>query len=158
MINVVIGQSGIGKTTFVKNRWGQGKFEIKYDQPVPYTLFESGVLLGKYNVGIRTEGTDTLSYSAIPKILDTIDALYPLYNIGVEGDRINNSRFFQHLISKNYSVKLYFLDGDLSISYKRLRNAGSNISESFIKTTKTKSSNNFLKYGGFFKGVRICVE
>ncbi|MDE6940956.1 MAG: hypothetical protein K2P40_08460 [Lachnospiraceae bacterium] len=68
MFYIVIGQSGSGKTTFVKTRFLTERVKIIEDI-IPYSVCENGIIaLGRYNIGKRTEGTDTLSYNAKDKI------------------------------------------------------------------------------------------
>jgi len=159
MIHIVIGQSGCGKTTFVKRHFGLGADVAPQEGgPVAWTLVGNMAFIGKYGIGIRTEGTDTLSYTALPKILQLIDQLYPDREIVVEGDRINSPKFFNHLLAKGYRAKLYLLYCELDTSLARLRKGGSKISPAWVKTTRTKSFNNFAKYGSFFQGVKICLD
>lgn len=151
MIYIVIGQSGSGKTTFVKQRWLAGDSQI-VEGHVPYTLCEGRALIGKYDVGLRTEGTDTLPYNALPRILKQIDHLYPHMDIVLEGDRINNRRLFEHILRRGYAAKLYLLRCPLTTSMKRLRAAGSKITPTFVKATRTKSERNFLRYAAAMNG------
>ena len=153
MIRVIIGPSGAGKTTLAL-KWRGASPAVPYQDIVACTQYgKDRIFIGKYETGERCQGTDTLSYSAIPKILEQIDKLYPLFPLIVaEGDRINNPRFFQHLLMKRYQVELYHLDVPLEVSMERLREAGSKITETFVKTTGTKARNNFTKYRTFFNG------
>jgi len=156
VIYIVIGQSGAGKTTFVKERFIKGDTMIVNDI-VPCTISKGVVLIGKYNVGLRTEGTDCLPYNALGKIEKQVEKL----NKGVvvvEGDRINNNEFFNFLINKRLEGKLYLITCSVETSIKRLRNAGSKITEKFVRATRTKSINNFIKYRYFFDGEEICTD
>jgi len=155
VIYIVIGQSGSGKTTFVKERFITGDTVIINDI-VPCTVCKDIILIGKYNVGLRTEGTDCLPYNYLGKIEQQIEKLGKR-TIVVEGDRINNSKFFEFLINKGIEGKLYLLVCPVEVSIKRLRGAGSKITEKFVRTTRTKSINNFIKYRYFFDGEEICT-
>lgn len=91
MIFVVIGQSGAGKTTFVKGKFLSGELRI-VDDVVPYTTNGKICAIGKYGIGRRTEGTDTLPYNSDAKIRELIKKLHSDgENVLIEGDRINNS-------------------------------------------------------------------
>lgn len=148
MIHIIIGQSGCGKTTFAKKKFAGDNPPIPQEGgPVPWTLYGEVAFIGKYGIGIRTEGTDTLSYNALPKILKLIDELYPKRDIVVEGDRINNGKFFKHIIAKGYNAKVYLLRCSLETSLKRLRAGGSKITPAWVRSTSTKSYNNFRIYG-----------
>lgn len=152
MIIVVIGQSGSGKTTFVKDNFLQGELKIITDI-VPYTTNGEFCAVGKYGIGIRTEGTDTLPYNSGDKIRELVRKLHNAgENILLEGDRINNHATFEFLSSLNADVKLYLVTCSLETSLTRLKAACSKITASFVKGTKTRSRNNFLQYGKRFNG------
>lgn len=158
MVIVVIGQSGSGKTTFVKKNFLQGECKTVEDI-VPYTTNGEYCVIGKYFVGIRTEGTDTLSYSAGDKIRALTQKLVENnHNVVLEGDRINNRATFAFLSLLHVPVKLYLINCKLETSVRRLWAAGSKITLPFLKTTKTKSRNNFLKWGKRFNGEVVNTD
>jgi predicted ABC-type ATPase len=147
-ITVLIGSAGSGKTTWVLEHYKPVKTRIDL---VPITDTEQGaVLVGDYTKNRRELGTDTISYNALDKIIKEIEKLdnngIPVV---VEGDRINNQRFFEFLKTRK-NVKLYLVLTDLKTASLRLKRAESKISHSFLKTTYTKSIKNFAKYRGFF--------
>jgi len=114
--------------------------------------------IGYYGVGKRTEGTDTLPYNALPKILKAIDELQAKDYVDAiicEGDRINNRRFFDHILAKGYEAKLWLVEAPISISMARLQRAGSKITETFVKGTRTKSANMYALYGRFLHGTKV---
>lgn len=152
MIIVVIGQSGAGKTTFAKNNFLQGDFKI-IDDIVPYTTNGEYCAIGKYGIDKRTEGTDTLPYNSGNKIRKLISLLNSEgKNILIEGDRINNQATFEFLRTLDTKIKLYLILCPLETSIERLRKSGSKITPKFVKGTKTKSLNNFIKYRDYFNG------
>lgn len=59
MFYIIIGQSGGGKTTFTREHFLKEPCEI-YEDIIPLTRSGDIVALGKYGIGKRTEGTDTL--------------------------------------------------------------------------------------------------
>lgn len=152
MIIVVIGQSGSGKTTFAKNNFLRGELEIVPDI-VPYTTNGFFFGVGKYGIGIRTEGTDTLPYNSGGRIRELVKKLHAEgRNVLLEGDRINNRATFDFLTTLAADVKLYLMTCSLETSLARLKAAGSSITPPFVKGTKTRSMNNFLQYGVRFNG------
>lgn len=158
MIIVVIGQSGAGKTTFVKSNFLQGECEI-IDDIVPYTTNGKYCVIGKYFVGRRTEGTDTLSYSAQEKIRNLVQKLVKEgKDIVMEGDRINNKATLAYISMLKVPVKMYLVTCSLETSIKRLRAAGSKITEPFLKTTRTKSHNNYAKWSKRFNGEVVVTD
>ncbi len=158
MIVVIIGQSGGGKTSFAKTQFLQGELKIVNDI-VPYTTNGRICAVGKYGIGKRTEGTDTLPYNSGAKIRQLITKLHSEgKNILIEGDRINNRAMFEFLRKLNADVKLYLVTCSLETSINRLRAAGSKITLKFVKATKTKSKNNFLQWAEYFNGEVITND
>jgi len=152
MIFIIIGQSGSGKTTFVRKRFLTGGLSIVEDI-VPYTTNGEYCAIGKYGIGIRTEGTDTLSYDAGEKIRRQIRKLLDEgKDVVIEGDRINNRATFATIALMNVPAKLFLVVCSLETSLQRLRAAGSKITPTFVKATKTRSRNNFLKWRKRFDG------
>lgn len=158
MIYIVIGQSGSGKTTFVKKHFLNGKTQIIEDE-IPYTICGNIAAIGRYNIKKRTEGTDTLSYNSQNKIKSVLCKLIKKgYDIIMEGDRINTSDMFDYVKGLGQEVKLFLVKCSILTSMERLQKAGSTISISFIKATKTKSNKNFIKYAVIFHGEIIDTE
>ena len=158
MIYIIIGQSGSGKTSFVYQRFLTGELSIVEDI-VPYTTNGKYCAIGKYGIGIRTEGTDTLAYNAGEKIRQQIEKLAAEgKDIILEGDRINNRATFASIALLKVPAKLFLINCSLSASMKRLRAVGSEITETFVKATKTRSINNFLKWRRRFDGEVIKNE
>lgn len=157
MFYIIIGQSGSGKTTFVKTNFLSGSTKIVEDI-IPYSVCENGnIALGRYGIGKRTEGTDTLSYSAKEKIKKQLRKLRG-NNVVLEGDRINNREIFDFIATLGVDIKLYLITCSLKTSMRRLRAAGSTISLPFVKTTRTKSKRMFLEYGQRFNGEVINTD
>ena len=115
------------------------------------------IALGRYGIGKRTEGTDTLAYNSKQKIKKTLRKLKDR-DIVLEGDRINNREMFDFISGLGVDVKLYLITCSLGTSIKRLRAAGSTITPTFVKTTKTKSKKMFLEYGTRFHGEVINTD
>lgn len=159
MFYIIIGQSGAGKTTFAKTRFLLEPYYPK-EGIIPYTKCYNGILaLGKYGIGKRTEGTDTLPYNAKDKIKAQLKVFAQQgADVLLEGDRINNRETLNYIAALGVPVKMYLITCSLQTSMKRLRAAGSKISVKFVKTTKTKSKNIFLEYGSRFDGEIINTD
>lgn len=157
MIYIVIGQSGAGKTTFAKRKFMSGKIEIRKDI-VPITVCDNGVTaIGKYGIGIRTEGTDTTQRNAKNSIKKQIKRLKDK-DLLLEGDRITSREIFEFIASIGTQVKMYLVTCSVQTSIRRLRAAGSAISPAFVKYTKTKSKKLFLEYRKRFHGEIVDTE
>lgn len=154
MIYVVIGQSGSGKTTFVKKRFLNGPLESldKRQYPIPVTKCGEIYAIGRYGIGIRTEGTDaTDKMNGLPKIIQTVRKLVAEgKDVVMEGDRCNNDIMFSFLATLEVPVHLYLTTCSIATSLTRLRAAGSGITDKFVKCTRTKARNRFLKWGSRF--------
>jgi len=134
---IVIGQSAAGKTTFVKNTFLTAG-ENKTENGVKYFTFGKNLALGHYFINKRCEGTDTMSYSILPKAISFIESKKDLYDTFLaEGDRINCRRFFDFVKSLNVPCDVYLLSCSLEESLKRRGDD----SKTFVKTTITKSLN-----------------
>lgn len=158
MIYIIIGQSGSGKTTFTKNRFLTGQTTIVEDE-IPYTLCGNTAALGRYNIGKRTEGTDTLSYNSQAKIKNLLPRLIKQgFDVVMEGDRINTPDMFNYIRSLGEDVKLYLVKCSILTSMERLQAAGSTITITFVKATKTKAKRNFIRFAKIFNGEIIDTE
>ena len=159
MFYIVIGQSGAGKTTFVKSHLLREPYTLTEDV-VPLTADADGrVALGRYGIGKRTEGTDTLPYNAKDRIKKQLSRLAAEgKTVVLEGDRINNSEIFDHVLRLGGGAKLYLVTCKLHNSMKRLRAAGSTISPTFVKGTRTKAKHMFLAYASRMHGEIINTD
>jgi hypothetical protein len=132
--------------------------KIVEGEEIAYTRFKNGIIaLGKYGIGKRTEGTDTLPYNAKDRI-KTFLKKHKDKDILLEGDRINNREIFEFISSLGVETKLYLITCSLKTSMERLRAAGSTITPAFVKTTKTKSKRMFLEYAKRFHGEVINTD
>lgn len=153
MFYIVIGQSGAGKTTFVNQKFLKEPLILKKDE-IYYTVSANGfIALGKYGTGNRTDGTDTLSYSAKEAIKRQLRK-FAIQNADVvlEGDRINNRDIMEFVSRLGVKTKMYLVTCKPQTSMERLRTAGSTITPKFVKATRTKSKNIYLEYASRFDG------
>lgn len=128
------------------------------DSYIAYTKDANGLLaLGKYGIGKRTEGTDTLPYNAKANIKRFLRENSDK-DILIEGDRINNREIFDFIAALGVEVKLYIVVCSLKTSMERLRAAGSTITPKFVKATKTKSKRIYLEYARRFNGEVIRTD
>lgn len=139
-IIIVIGQSASGKSTYVKNNFIKEPPAL-IETPLKHTVSGTTMLLGDYLVNRRCVGTDTLSYNVLDKIIELVKDGVGKYEVIVaEGDRINNSKFFEEVSKLMIPTTLYVFSCSVEESMKRLSKEGSSIKEPFVKTTKTKSN------------------
>ena len=100
-------------------------------------------ILGKYEGEGTFSGTDRLSMAVAPKAIEWINTK-PNETIYGEGDRLNNKAFFEAAGDDLTIIHLTVPDTVREYRYK-LR--GSDQSEKFIQTTKTKVQNIIDQFG-----------
>jgi DNA repair photolyase len=149
---VVVGQSASGKTTYAKQNFIKEGGENKRIDDVKLYQNGSTIALGNYYIGKRCEGTDTLPYNIIDKVVKLLPKL-DCETLVVEGDRINCKKFYDAVSELNVPVDVYYLKCSIELSLER---RGDN-SEKFVKTTATKSLNMF-EYCKTKNYNCICVE
>lgn len=138
---LVIGQSASGKSTFVIKKFMKDS-AILIEKPFKHTIVGMTCLLGDYLADKRCVGTDTLSMSIINDLIKFVQDNKDNFDILIaEGDRINNSKFFNFISTLNIPVTLHVFSCSLKESMERRKQTGSNSSETFVKTTITKSNN-----------------
>ena len=144
---IVIGQSASGKTTYIRNNFLKDYSNVEFiDKPFKLTNLvrakQKYLLLGHHKGEKRCEGSDELSMAILPQLIEFVKENVNNYDIMIfDGDRINNKKFFEFIASLNISTDLYILKCSLQESIDRRVKTGSKPSETFVKTTITKSNN-----------------
>jgi len=155
----LIGLPGTGKSTVMKefmSRTG-GWYN---DRPVD--LLDSHVsgnirVLGKYEEGETFSGTDRLSMAVSPKAVEFVSTKPNEFIVG-EGDRLNNKGFFSACGDDLTIIHLTVAD---TTRDKRYKERGSDQSEKFIQTVRTKVNNIIEEFGPratLFGEEAGCVE
>ena len=157
---IVIGQSASGKTTYIRKNYIEDYEKGFIDKPFKMTRLlrrtEKWLLLGHHQGEKRCEGSDELSMAILPQLIEFVKTHINDYDVMVfDGDRINNEKFFRFVADLNKPVELYVLTCSLQTSIKRREEAGSKPSETFVKTTITKSNN--MKRLGIQLGFKVEV-
>jgi broad-specificity NMP kinase len=143
----IIGVPGVGKTTLMKeimNRYEGWKEERVTD------LLDSHVagnvrVLGKYEEGEVFAGTDKLSMAVAPKAIDWVRTK-PNEKIIAEGDRLNSKTFFKE-VQQHLDLTIIHLTASDDERQRRFKERGSDQSEKFLQTTKTKCENVLEEFG-----------
>lgn len=140
----LIGLPGSGKSTVMK------KFMEKYEWKVerPIDLLDSHVsdklrVLGKYEEGETFSGTDRLSMAVSPKAVEYVESKPDEIIIG-EGDRLNNKGFFSACGDDLTILHLVVSDEERQ---RRYEERGSDQSQKFIQTVRTKIENIVEEFG-----------
>lgn len=140
----LIGMPGCGKSTVMKTLMGRiGEF--KTDRPID--LLDSHVhsnvrILGKYEEGETFSGTDRLSMAVSPKAVEYFSTNPDEIVVG-EGDRLNNKKFFD-VFEDKVIIHLTVSDEERQ---RRYQERGSDQSDKFIQTVRTKCNNILEEYG-----------
>lgn len=141
----IVGIPGTGKSTIVKQF--MANFENwTHDRPIDLldTHLSGNVrVLGKYVPEKTFSGTDLLSMAVAPKAVEWISTKPDEFIIG-EGDRLNNAGFFTAAGDDLTIIHLTVSDAERE---RRYRQRGSDQSEKFIQTTRTKCKNILEKFG-----------
>jgi len=157
----VIGMPGTGKSTIMKNLM----LDIGgWENDKPIDLLDTHIsndirVLGKYSEGEVFCGTDRLSMAVAPKAIEWLST-NPNETIIGEGDRLNNKAFFEKAkeLGELYLIRLTVSDKERE---RRYEERGSNQTDKFIQTVKTKC-NNIVEYFGdtvtLFGEEKGCVE
>jgi len=141
----IIGVPGTGKSTVMKqfmshySEWKQEKVVDLLETHVSGNIR----VLGKYEEGETFSGTDRLSMAVAPKAIEWINTK-PNEIIFGEGDRLNNKAFFESAGDNLVIIHLTVSDQERK---RRYQERGSDQSEKFIQTTKTKVKNIIDHFG-----------
>jgi adenylate kinase family enzyme len=142
----LIGLPGTGKTTIMKRVMQMRDWESER----PIDLLDTHVsgelrVLGKYEEGQVFAGTDRLSMAVAPKAVEWILTAPNEVIIG-EGDRLNNKAFFEaaQSVGELYIIHLTVSDEERQ---RRYNERGSDQSEKFIQTVRTKVGNIVESFG-----------
>lgn len=142
----LIGLPGCGKSTVMKQFMELVGGEWKADRPID--LLDSHVsghyrVLGKYEEGEVFCGTDRLSMAVSPKAVEFLSTKPDEVIVG-EGDRLNNAGFFEEAGDDLTIIHLTVSDEERERRYKE---RGSDQSDKFIQTVRTKCSNILERFG-----------
>lgn len=143
----MIGLPGCGKSTVMKKFM---ETHLRWTSNRPVDLLDSHVahgsnirVLGKYESGETFSGTDRLSMAVSPKAVEWVESKPNEIILG-EGDRLNNKGFFHACGDDLTILHLKVSDEERERRYKE---RGSDQSEKFIQTVRTKVSNIVEEFG-----------
>jgi len=142
----IIGIPGTGKSTLMKAFMERAGGEWKQERVIDLLDTHSNGkyrVLGKYEEGETFSGTDRLSMAVAPKAIEWVNTK-PNETIFGEGDRLNSKTFFEAVGDDLTIIHLKVSDNTRE---KRYKERGSNQSEKFIQTTRTKCQNVLEAFG-----------
>jgi hypothetical protein len=157
--HIVVGQSGAGKTTFVRESWYSAPAEVKIYEAasaargvsgkLPYTVCGTHVLLGIYEDGRRCCGTDTLQMNCKEPVKEWYAWItrQDYDNVVMEGLNITSRNIIDSVIeARAADVTLYFAVCGVLTSLARVGHTG--VTEKFIKSTQKRAFNLYRHYKG----------
>lgn len=134
----VIGEPGVGKSTFV-NYLTDGLPHESTDRPFGYRVLDCGQGRYVYELGVRRPdfpGTDALGMAVQPDVVAWLDMMRP-GRVLAEGDRLGNAKFLHAARAMGYTLHVVALAGaDVAERQRRLR--GSDQSPAWLKGRQTK--------------------
>lgn len=154
MIITLIGVPASGKSSIVKaiintqpeNKWATKKFKkLRFMVNSSLKL----VVFGLYPKEGTFVGTDMLSMDIMQDAQDFLRKFlrkYNDYSILIEGDRFNNSVFFNHLREMDYDHKIYNLYASPSTLEYRHNTRNNTQSERWLRTCNTKVGNTIANF------------
>jgi hypothetical protein len=116
----LIGQPGSGKSTVCDWMTESLEFE-QLDQPFAHRVWQGTPRVPVVELGARRErfsGTDALSMSVQPKVVDYLAAEKPELVLA-EGDRLANSKFFTAVLGLGYQLWLVRLLVSAAVAERR---------------------------------------
>lgn len=142
----IIGIPGTGKSTLMKALMERIGGDWKQERVIDLLdTHNNGKyrVLGKYEEAQTFSGTDRLSMAVAPKAIEWIKTK-PNEIIFGEGDRLNSKTFFEAVGDDLTIIHLTVSDNTREERYKE---RGSNQSDKFIQTTRTKCQNVLEAFG-----------
>lgn len=134
----LVGVPGAGKSTVVRKAMEHLPM-MPESRPKPFQHLywpkQDASYLGRSNGDFP--GTDTLSMSVQPKVLEWLREGAPSLVFG-EGDRLANLKFLEGAQHRGYQVELCYLDTPASLAIARRRERGSNQGQAWLKGRESK--------------------
>jgi GTPase SAR1 family protein len=142
----IIGAPGTGKTTLMK-QWME-RWDWEYHRTGQLDHYVSGdlVVLGVYPEGETFGGTDKLSMSIAPQVVEFLDNNEDKV-ILFEGDRLNSKKFFQEVLDKGWNLRIVALDVDKEERERRYEERGSEQDPTWLQGRISKVENVIEEFG-----------
>lgn len=142
----IIGAPGTGKTTLMK-QWME-RWDWEYHRTGQLDHYVSGdlVVLGVYPEGETFGGTDKLSMSIAPQVVEFLDNNQDKI-ILFEGDRLNSKKFFQEVLDKGWNLRIVALDVPKEERERRYEERGSEQDPTWLQGRISKVENVIEEFG-----------
>lgn len=142
----IIGAPGTGKTTLMK-QWME-RWDWEYHRTGQLDHYVSGdlIVLGVYPEGETFGGTDKLSMSIAPQVVEFLDNNEDKV-ILFEGDRLNSKKFFQEVLDKGWNLRIVALDVPKEERERRYEERGSEQDPTWLQGRISKVENVIEEFG-----------
>ena len=142
----IIGAPGTGKTTLMK-QWME-RWDWEYHRTGQLDHYVSGdlIVLGVYPDGETFGGTDKLSMSIAPQVVEFLDNNQDKV-ILFEGDRLNSKKFFQQVLDKGWNLRIVALDVPKEERERRYEERGSDQDPTWLQGRISKVENVIEEFG-----------
>lgn len=138
VLTYLIGEPGSGKSTLAGHLF-RGIRSANRDKPFSHRLTTNGVYALGHTANPEYPGTDTLSMSVQPVVIDWLERTLPFFVFG-EGDRLGTTSFFAEAERIGYNVNVWMLEGaDVAALQRRIR--GSNQDPTWLAGRQSKVRN-----------------
>lgn len=149
----IVGEPGTGKSTLMRALTAP-LMPAKMQEPVPHTALRT-TPFSKYHaaeIGVRREafaGTDGLSMSVQPKVLQWLEGGPPYPLLVAEGDRLANGKFFDAVLAMGYELAVLHLWAAADVVAARRAGRGGEQDAKWVQGRATKVANLVGRYSAF---------
>lgn len=141
----MIGIPGSGKSTLMARALEGVPVIGQASKPFAHVVYSGGCQLGR----LRKEfsGTDALSMSVQPTVVEWLEKSCPYSIVVAEGDRLGNASFFLRVRQMtDWQLTLVYLDTPLEVAQQRCKGRGSAQDPTWWRGRVTKVSNLVLAF------------
>ena len=145
-IIAVIGAPGTGKSTLMKEWMSNWDWEYKRTGQLDHYVSEDLIVLGVYPDDEVFGGTDKLSMSIAPQVVEFLDNNQDKI-ILFEGDRLNSKKFFHQVLDKGWNLRIVALDVSREERDRRYAERGSDQDPTWLQGRISKVENVIEEFG-----------
>jgi GTPase SAR1 family protein len=142
----IIGAPGTGKTTLMQQWMRRWDWEYRRTGQLDHYVSGDLIVLGKYDPSETFGGTDKLSMSIAPQVVEFLDNNQDKV-ILFEGDRLNSKKFFQEVLDKGWNLRIVALDVPKEERERRYEERGSEQDPTWLQGRISKVENVIEEFG-----------
>lgn len=149
----IVGEPGAGKSALMKALTAP-LLAQHVQEPVPHRALRVSPFSGLHaaEIGINRDqfsGTDALSMSVQPKVLEWLEAGPPYPLLLAEGDRLGNGKFFDAVLAMGYELAVLHVWATESVVAARRAARGGRQDAKWVRGRVTKVQNLVGRYSAF---------